>query len=513
MNGEDHQTSGNQNPETGIQDPLSNSLAYRLRKNVRCLEREGSPVLVLDFPLKSVVLNPFWTPVFSRLTRDEFVPIDRIMTLANNGEAEQTEAFLNRLVRKGFLEQAGLSILSDYPRVSVIIPVRNRPEEIRGCLDSLGEIDYPPERMEIIVVDDASTDHTPDVVSKYPVTLIPLKRHKQASYCRNLGAKQARGEILAFIDSDCLADRLWLKELVPAFRDDSVMAVGGLIDSYFEQKGLDRYEKVKSSLKVAPWFKRSREGKHFFYVPSCNLLVRKDTFLKLGGFTENLHVGEDVDLCWRLQDRGHAVEYRPQGTVYHKHRNRLGPFCRRRFDYGTSEPLLQRLHTERIKRLIFPPAGVLFWLILILPLLFGGFAWSVCCVIPYLIDSLMKYKKIRSRKIPIEHYSIFSAVLREYLALLYHCCSFVSRYYLIGILILFPFFPFISIGIFSVHLLTGIVDFFIKRPRLNLASFLLYFSLEQISYQTGVWWGCFKYFYFHPVTPRVQFKSNGAKPS
>lgn len=495
------------NPET---QRMKNSspLGYRFRKRVRCLDREGSPVLILDFPLKSVVLNPFWMPVLNLLTKDNFVPMDRIIHLADGVDAEQTEAFLNRMVRKGFLEQTGFPTLPDYPRVSVIIPVRNRPEEIRACLDSLEEIDYPSEKLEIIVVDDASTDHTPDVVSQYPVTLISLQSHKQASYCRNLGAKSAGGEILAFIDSDCLADTFWLKELVPAFKDDSLGAVGGLIDSYFNNNGLDRYEKVKSSLKIGSWFKRSREEEHFFYVPSCNLLVKKEVFLKVGGFRETLHVGEDVDLCWRLQDRGHSVEYRPQGTVYHKHRSQLGPFCRRRFDYGTSEPLLQRLHTKRIKRLLFPPAGVLFWLTLVLSLMFEHGALSGLCCVIFVVDSLMKYYRINTRKIPIRLPMIFLAVLREYLAFLYHCCSFVSRYYLIGIPILFPFFPFVAIGILSAHLMTGIVDFLIKKPRLNLLSFLIYFSLEQISYQIGVWWGCLKNCSFQPVNPRIQFKSN-----
>jgi len=70
-------------------------------------------------------------------------------------------------------------------------------------------------------VDDASNDQTPDVVSRFAVRLLRLERHRQASYCRNHAARQARGDLLAFIDSDCLADSAWLQELVPDMQHQS----------------------------------------------------------------------------------------------------------------------------------------------------------------------------------------------------------------------------------------------------------------------------------------------------
>ena len=131
----------------------------------------------------------------------------------------------------------------------------------------------------------------------------------QASYCRNHAARQARGDLLAFIDSDCLAESAWLRELVPAFKDKSLGALGGIVDSYFNAKGLDRYEKAKSSLSVGTWFRRSQKNDPFFYLPSCNLVVRRRLFLDIGGFKEELVVGEDVDLCWRIRKSGYQIEY------------------------------------------------------------------------------------------------------------------------------------------------------------------------------------------------------------
>jgi len=491
---------------TGKESQNRKPLAYRMREPVRYFEREGSPLLILNFPLKVIFLHSFWSPVFECLSKGNFVTFENIISLVNQSDPEKIELYLNDLVKKGFLEKEGFPILANYPAISIIIPVRNRPEEIAACLNSLSQLDYPPEKIEIIVVDDASNDSTPDVVSKFPVKLIALKEHKQASFCRNLAAQCAKGSILAFIDSDCLADPLWLRELIPAFRDTSIGAVGGMVDSYFEENRLDHYEKVKSSLNMGSWSKSSREGEKFFYVPSCNLLVRQALFLRLGGFKDDLHVGEDVDFCWRLQDDGCHVEYRPVGKVYHKHRNRLRPFCIRRFDYGTSEPLLQRLHAKRIKHLVFPPAESLFWGLVILSTMFEYTTILALSGITVLIDSLTKFTKMRHRDIPIKFPHMFMAVFRGYLAFFYHCCAFVSRYYLIWSIVIFPFVPFVSGIIIGMHFLAGIVEYFIKKPRLNPVSFLLYFSLEQLSYQLGVWWGCLKKLYFGPVNPKIVYK-------
>jgi mycofactocin system glycosyltransferase len=483
-------------------------LAYRKRKTVIYHERNGSPVLVLHFPLKAIVLSPSWKIVLNLLSKGEFIPFKNIAPLVEHANPEKIEIFLDNLVRKGYLEREGVSTIHDYPFVSIIIAVRNRPEAIKACLQSLLEVDYPSSKMEIIVVDDASTDHTPDVVSTFPVQLISLKENKKAPFCRNLAAQRATGDIFGFIDSDCLADTLWLKELIPVFKDGSVGAVGGMVDAYSKEKALDRYEKVYSSLNMGSWFRRSSENDRFFYVPACNLFVRRDLFLSIGGFKEELIVGEDVDFCWRLQDNGHILEYRPIGKVYHKHRNRLKPFCLRRFDYGTSEPLLHLSHPRRLKEMIFLPGESLFWSAVVLSVILKSVPFLAVSGMIVLADTLIKFVRIRRETVQIGVvYTVF-AVLRSYAAFFYHFCAFVSRYYLILGILIIPLLPLASMVIFGIHLLIVSVDYFIKKPRLNPISFLLYFSLEQLSYQLGVWWGCLKHFSFNSVNPRAIFRAS-----
>jgi mycofactocin system glycosyltransferase len=450
-----------------------------------------------------MLLKRIWEPAFEWLMKGRFVPFDHIVSVVNQSDPAEIEIFLNHLVVKGYLEREGVPTLSHCPPVSIIIPVRNRPEEISACLQSLRMLDYPVENVEVIVVDDASDDHTPDVVSRFPVKLIRLKDHKQASFCRNLAAQRATGEILAFLDSDCLADPLWLRELIPSFNDPAIGAVGGIVDSHFHEKFLDRYEKVRSSLNMGSWSRSSKEGDRFFYVPSCNLLVRKEIFIRLGGFKEDLHVGEDVDFCWRLQDQGHHMEYRPVGKVNHKHRNQLRHFCARRFDYGTSEPLLQQSHPKRVKQFLLLPGGALFWLFI---LLFAVSEWVPLMGLgatSLLVDSLLRFHKIRKSNVPIIFPRLLWGVLRSYIAFLYHCCAFVSRYYLWLSVPCFPWLPHATAVILGMHLLTGIGEYLIKKPSLNLPLFLFYFSLDQCSYQLGVWWGCLKRMYFGPVNPQI----------
>ncbi len=477
---------------------------YRLRKNVTYEIIQGIPHLQLSYPLKTICLHSAWNKVFQSLKTDEYVELEKVVSKHHHSFSDKIEFFFNDLVRKGFLRQKGTSSILNYPLVSIIIPVRNRPKDIKACLESLAQLRYPQERLEIIVVDDSSSDNTVGIIKEFPVQVIALKKHKQASYCRNLAASRAKGEILAFIDSDCLADPQWLLELIPSFKDQSIGAVGGFVDGYYDKSGLDCYEKVKSSLNMGAWPKRSKKSDPFFYMPSCNLLVRREQFISIGGFKEKLVVGEDVDLCWRLREKGLEIEYQPKGKIYHKHRNSIKAFCKRRFDYGTSEPMLHREHGEKIKRLYLPLLPVALWSCFFLSVLLTSFSFLFFCSAIALFDVQKKYLMVKKNTIRINYIQVVVSTLRGYLAFFYHICSFVSRYYLLASLFLFPIFLQISIVIIGMHLLAAMTEYFLKKkPGINIFIFIFYFSLEQISYQAGVWWGCLIYGCFKPINPDI----------
>ena len=476
--------------------------SYKLPGGVNLIEKKSGLYLIRENPLSTIELNRVWKPVFDRLSKGRFIPFKELHPLVN-ASFDRTEIYLNSLVRKGFLKTRGYRELDNYPFVTVIIPVRNRPDEVSECLSSLEKLDYPSDKLEIVVVDDASDDSTPEIVSGFPVRLIKNTERMQASYCRNRGAEEAKGEILAFLDSDCTAHPLWLKELVPGFDDNTNGAVGGKVDSRFDKKIIDRYENVSSSLNMGERSRSSKEEGNFFYLPACNLLVKKDIFLNLGGFNIKLNIGEDVDFCWRLSNRGFEIEYRPNGTVFHRHRNKTGAFFIRRFQYGTSEPFLQKKHPDRFKVMFYVPMPMLFWFAVFITLLTGYYFLLLPCGIILLLDATHKWIPVKKKDLPLKYSQILPAVFRGYFVSIYYWCAFFSRYYLITAFLFLLIFPALSLVLFINHIVISFCEFFIKKPSTGIQGFIYYFTIDQLAYQLGVWYGCFKYLSFNPVNPKI----------
>ncbi len=480
---------------------------YRLRKGVQVIAGKDGAFLRSSFPLKALALNDRQQALLSYLETRPESDLDQLhRDFFSDQPMDRLEAFLDRLVKAGFIEQRGLRQDLRLPPVSIIIPVRNRPKDVKTCLESLLALDYPREKVEIIVVDDASEDETPEIVRRFPVMLLRQATNQGASASRNLGAREARGELLFFVDSDCAAAPDSLRELASAFRDPAVAICGALVESLEQSSGLDRYEQVKSSLRMGSVRKDSAAGDPFFYVPSCGMMVRKETFESVGGFDADMRVGEDVDLCWRMVDRGYVVNYRPAARIFHRHRNTLRQFCGRRFDYGTSEPILQKLHPSRRKTFRVWPRSAVFWM-------FVAFALYLPSGLPALAalgwmvgDALLRRRSARKSGLPLGFGDPLLAAARSHLSFLYHVFAFCSRYYLVLTIPLAFLSPLAACALWIAHVLAGVVQYVITRPNLNLPIFLLYFTCEQLSYQAGVWYECFRLNAFAPVYPKVCFK-------
>ena len=324
-------------------------MIYRLAQHVELVERDGENFLVAKTPLSVLRLNRSLTDLVRR-------GMTGPLTAATSGEAE----VLEQLASKGFMERlrSGAQPLAAFPSVSVVIPVKDRAEELRRCLASLARLDYPQEKLQVIVVDDGSSDSSAAVAQESGAQVVASGgTGRGPAAARNVGARAAQGEILAFIDSDCTASPEWLRELLPAFNDPKIAAVGGMVDGMCTASAVDRYEAVMSSLSLGSRERNGSGGDDTFYLPSCNLLVRRNAFLGVGGFDDTMHVGEDVDLTWRLRDAGWTIAYLPAGSICHEHRSTLRSFMSRRFDYGTSEGMLQLLHPQRRKRMVIPPCS------------------------------------------------------------------------------------------------------------------------------------------------------------
>ena len=113
------------------------------------------------------------------------------------------------------------------PFASVIVPVYNGESMIAECIESLLSQDYPKDKYEIIVVDNNSNDHTPDIVKKYPVKYTMETRIQSSYAARNTGVKYAEGEALIFFDADQIATQNWLKNLMQEWTQKQYGAFGG----------------------------------------------------------------------------------------------------------------------------------------------------------------------------------------------------------------------------------------------------------------------------------------------
>jgi GT2 family glycosyltransferase len=182
--------------------------------------------------------------------------------------------------------------------VSFIIPVLNGEKEISRCLASIQQQRFSPDQYEVIVLDNGSNDKTLEIVRDFRVNLQVLPGISVAAL-RNKGAEIARGDYLAFVDSDVELIPQWLCNGLVVFKNDRVVAAGcfprtprpsSWVQQVWElhQRGGRQQENVKS---VA-------------WLPSMNLLVRRDKFFEIGGFNAELATAEDVDLCYRLSELG-----------------------------------------------------------------------------------------------------------------------------------------------------------------------------------------------------------------
>src|SRR6185369_1919139 len=170
-------------------------MIYRLAQNVELVERDGESFLMSKTPLCVLRLNRTLAGLVGRGA--DGAPITA-------SEAEL--GVMEQLVGKGFAERvrSAPELPATLPKVSIVIPVMNRADELRRCLTSLTQLAYPQEKLQIIVVDDGSIDDSPLVARRFGALLVPSGgTGRGPAAARNVGASMASGEILAFIDSDC----------------------------------------------------------------------------------------------------------------------------------------------------------------------------------------------------------------------------------------------------------------------------------------------------------------------
>ncbi len=196
--------------------------------------------------------------------------------------------------------------------ISIIIPVHNERPRLDRCLAALQAQSVRPE-LEIIVVDDGSTDGGVDDLDRAGVRVVRQANQGPAA-ARNTGAANARGEIILFIDADCVADPDWLKEMLSPFEDPEVVAVKGAYRT--RQRGLvARYVQIEFEHR----YRRLRSSRRVDFLASYSVGFRRLYFLDIGGFRADLIMNEDVELAYRISHSGGKMVFNRRAVVYHEH--------------------------------------------------------------------------------------------------------------------------------------------------------------------------------------------------
>ncbi|MCX7717909.1 MAG: glycosyltransferase [Candidatus Sumerlaeaceae bacterium] len=239
-------------------------------------------------------------------------------------------------------------------QVSVVIPVYNRKAEVEECLKSvLAQSVAVGAPVEILCVDNGSTDGTREALERWPVRVVDCVV-RGVSAARNTGLRAAVGDIVAMIDSDCVAAEGWLGRLVEPFSDPEVLAAGGRIEAYHVECGPALWAASYKVLDQERFFRGEYLWPPFF--ATANAAFRREALMRIGGFDESLRAGEDADAVWRLLDLGGRLAYCPEALVRHRHRETVADFYAQSRGYGAACVDVFARYRER-----FGVRGVIHW--------------------------------------------------------------------------------------------------------------------------------------------------------
>ena len=281
--------------------------------------------------------------------------------LAELSRGPIASAAAGRLARR--LTDAGLA----HPRpprsatpapVTVVIPVRDRAEMLDRCLAALG-CTHP-----VVVVDDGSQDpaRVAEVAGRYGARVVRHEIDLGPAAARNSGLAEVASDCVAFLDSDCVPAPGWIEELLPHLADPEVAMVAPRIAPLASAGARGRYSRAHSCLDMGPREGLVAAGTRLAYVPSAALVARRSALLDAAGvpaFDPSLRQGEDVDLGWRLAERGYRVRYEPAVTVGHVEPDSWRALMARRYRNGTSAGPLAARHRGALPPLVLAPGPAL----------------------------------------------------------------------------------------------------------------------------------------------------------
>lgn len=259
-----------------------------------------------------------------------------------------------------------------HPKFSVIIPVYNRPGEVRELLDSV--VSQTRKDFEIILVEDGSTVTCEDVVNEFAARL-PIRYYFKSNGgpgpARNFGFAHAHGDYFVVFDSDCLLPPTYFEAVEQVLITESLDAWGG------PDRGHDKFTipqramaYTMSSLLTTGGIRGGKKRMGWFQPRSFNMGFSRAVFDRTGGFRFD-RFAEDIELSIRMKKEGFRIGLIPEAFVYHKRRTNFLQFFKQVFNFGRGRVLVGKVHPEEVKITHWFPALFTVATLIILPLLYA----------------------------------------------------------------------------------------------------------------------------------------------
>ncbi len=426
-------------------------------------------------------------------------------TMLNGGRLEVRDAVSAQLAR------TLLDATVAHPRplsgpshrdITVVIPVRDNPSGLQKLVLSLRV-------MRVVIVDDGSV--TPVLASQFEgmnceVRIIRHARSKGPAAARNAGLRACETDFVAFLDSDVVPRRGWLEALLGHFCDPAVALVAPrIVAMHPSDNVVARYEAVRSALDlglreapVVPFGKVA-------YVPSAAIVCRRSTLLEVGGFDESLASGEDVDLCWRLNEAGARLRYEPISLVAHDHRTELRKwFARRAFYGGAAAPLAIR-HPGKTAPLVISGWTLVVWVLVALGSRCGYLGSAAVAVITgrRIAKSLSSVQTEPMEVAVVAAQGLWGAAVQ--------LASAICRHYWPVALIAAVLSQRFRRVVVVAAVLDGVLDWITRNgnaddetQRVGLFAYLLLKRLDDIAYGLGLWGGVVRERHTGALKPQIR---------
>lgn len=408
-------------------------------------------------------------------------------------ERGDTKSATARALGRRLLD-AGLAHPRPEPRdaptdITVVMPVRDRPEELDRCLAAI-DCD-----VKVIVVDDGSRDDArlASVAARHGATLLRRDSPGGPAAARNAPIHDLTSELVAFLDSDCVPSRGWLRALAGHFDDPLVGAAAPRVrpSPGTHSSTLGRYLAARSPLDMGAREAGVEPGGRVSYVPAAALVVRRRALG--GGFDAGLRYGEDVDLVWRLRDAGWRVRYDPRVAVAHCEPRALRHALARRFRYGTSAAPLAIRHPGRLAPAVLRP-----WPALMAALLLSRRPWAAALIACQQSAGLAN--RVRRLGLPP------AWGVRWFAEATYAALLSVTRYATtFGLPVALAYAGRTRRPTALALLLLPALDEW-RRREITLDPFrwIVLALADDAAYGAGVWWGCIGTGNFHAVIPTIR---------